>query len=97
VPVTLSNPSTQTITAQWTTAFAPGLPGNPADPATDYAPANGTVTFAPGDTTATVTISVNGDTLVEPDEYIVVLFGNPTNAKMGGFYGLGAGIITNDD
>jgi virginiamycin B lyase len=97
VPVTLSNPSTQTITAQWTTAFAPGLPGNPADPTTDYTAASGTVTFAPGQTARSVTILVHGDTLVEPDEYIVVLFGNPTNAAIGGFYGLGFGGITNDD
>jgi Neocarzinostatin family/Calx-beta domain len=97
VPVTLTNPSTQTITAQWTTAFAPGLPGNPADPASDYTAAAGTVTFPPGETTETVTIRVNGDTLVEPDEYILLLFGNVTNAKIGGFYGLGFGGIVNDD
>ena len=97
VPVTLSSPSTQTVTAQWRTVFVSGAPAGQADPATDYTPASGTVTFAPGETTQTVSISVNGDTLVEPDEYIVVVFGNPTNAKMGGFWGLGFGGITNDD
>jgi hypothetical protein len=40
---------------------------------------------------------VNGDTLVEPDEHIVVQFGNTTNATMGGVYGPGFGTITNDD
>jgi hypothetical protein len=34
---------------------------------------------------------------VEPDEYFVVQFGNPTNATMGGFWGLGFGGILNDD
>ena len=97
VSVTLSNPSVQTVTAQWTTLFATGAPAGQADPATDYTPASGTVTFAPGETAKTVTISVNGDTLVEPDEYIVVSFTNPTNAKMGGYWGLGFGVITNDD
>ncbi len=97
VPVTLSNPSTQTVTAQWRTVPVPGAPGDQADPTTDYTPASGTVTFAPGETSKSVTISINGDTTVEPDEYFVVQFGNPTNASMGGFWGLGFGGITNDD
>ena len=96
LPVTLTNPSTQTVTAQWSTVFVPGLAAA-ADPATDYTPASGTVTFAPGETSKTVSISVTGDTLVEPDEVIVVAFGYPTNAKIGGFYGLGFASILNDD
>jgi hypothetical protein len=55
------------------------------------------VTFAPGDTAKTVTIAVNGDTQIEPDEYVLVSFTNPTNAFLGGYYGLGVGTITNDD
>ena len=97
VPVTLSNPSTKTATVQWTTLYVSGAPAGQADPATDYTPASGTVTFAPGETSKTVTIQVNGDTLVEPDEYIVVSFHDPTNATVGGFWGLGFGVITNDD
>ena len=97
VPVTLSNPSTQVVTVQWRTVFAPHGAGSQSDPATDYTAASGTVTFAPGETTQRVTISVNGDTLVEADEYLVVQFGNATNARMGGVYGLGFGFITNDD
>ena len=96
VPVTLSNPSTQTVTVDWSTLALPAVPPR-ADSATDFTSASGTVTFAPGETTKTVTISVNGDTDVEPNEWIVVSFKNPTNATMGGFYGLGFGVITNDD
>jgi hypothetical protein len=97
VPVTLSNPSTHTVTAQWKTVFVAGAAGNQADPASDYSASSGTVTFAPGSTTANVTIAVNGDTLVERDEYIIVQFGSPTNGTIGGSYGLGEGVITNDD
>jgi hypothetical protein len=97
VPVTLSFASDQTVTAQWTTYFHPGSPSCQADPATDYTPATGTVTFVPGDTAETATIAVTGDTLVEPDECVLVHLTNATNATIGGFYGLGAGIITNDD
>jgi streptogramin lyase len=95
LPVTLSKPSTQTIAVDWNTG--PAGPAPRADPASDFTAASGTVTFAPGEMAKSVTISVNGDVLVEPDEWITVSFKNPTNAKMGGFYGLGFGIITNDD
>ncbi len=97
VPVTLSNASTVAVTAHWRTVFVAGAPGNQADPATDYTPAGGTITFAPGEIAKSVTVVVNGDLAPEPDEYIVVQFGNPTNAGMGGFWGLGFGTITNDD
>ena len=95
VPVTLSKPSSQTVTVQWFTG--PAGPSPRADPATDFSAASGTVTFAPGETAKTVAITVNGDTLVEPNEWITISFNHPTNAKMGGFYGLGFGVITNDD
>jgi hypothetical protein len=97
VPLTLSTTSTQTVTVLWTTLYASGAPSNQADPATDYTPTSGTITFAPGETSKTVTIQVNGDTLVEPDEYVVVSFHDPTNAVMGGYWGLGFGVILNDD
>jgi probable HAF family extracellular repeat protein len=97
VPVTLSSPSAQTVTVQWATEDVAGAPGNQADPATDYAPGSGTVTFAPGQTSATVSIVVHGDTQVEPDEYVIVAFSDPAGARIGGFYGLGFGIILNDD
>jgi hypothetical protein len=97
VPVVLSEPTTTTVTAQWTTLFAPGAPAGQADPTTDYTPVSGTVTFAPGETSQTATVTVSGDTDLEPDEYIVVSFHDPTDAKMGGFWGLGFGGITDDD
>jgi hypothetical protein len=97
IPVALSGAFSRPVTVQWTTVVVPGAPGHQADPATDYTPARGTVSFAPGQTAATASISVNGDTLVEPDEYIVVLFGNPTNATMGRIINLGFGGILNDD
>jgi hypothetical protein len=95
VPLTLSNPSTQTITVQWVTG--PAGPAPRADPANDFVAASGTVTFAPGQTAKSVAITVNGDTVHEPDEWVTISFNHPTNAKMGGFYGLGFGIIQNDD
>ena len=97
VAVGLSAPSPQPITVQWRTGYAGGASGIEADPATDYTAASGTVTFAPGDTQQSVSISVNGDTVVEPDEWIILAFNHPTNARMGGFWGLGFAVISNDD
>ena len=91
VPVSLSAVSGQTVTASWSTvnssAVAPG----------DYVTASGTVTFAPGQTSQTVAVSVKGDTVNEANEGFFVSFSNPTNATIGGFYGLGSVTITNDD
>lgn len=98
VPVSLTEPSDQTVTVEWATVFGPGvLPPAPADPVADFDAAGGTVTFAPGQTEATVSVTVHGDTLVEPDEWVVIAFGNATNARIGGFWGLGFGVIGDDD
>ena len=71
-----------------------------ADPLSDYNAATGSVTFAPGETAETAAIQVVGDNLPEADEYFVVSFNNPqpaSAAHMGGFWGLGFGVISNDD
>ena len=68
LPMTITNPNLQSITVPWTTVFVPGAPGNQADPATDYTPSSGTVTFPSGAADGQdATVSVNGDTLIEPD------------------------------
>ncbi len=64
----------------------------PQAPITDYTASSGTVTFAPGATTTTVHIPVTHGSS-SPDEYVVVSFNAPTNARMGGFWGLGFGVI----
>ena len=95
IPASLSAVSGKTVTAEWTTV--PGSGVSYASAPADYTPASGTVTFAPGQLTKTVAVTVRGDTLVEPNEWVIVPFRNPTNAVMGGFWGLGFGTIANDD
>ncbi len=98
VPVSLTFPSTSAVSARWSTEFiSHGSAIDEAQPDVDYTPVSGAVSFAPGTTTATVTIPVHGDTIPEGDEYVVVAFGSPVSATIGGFYGLGFGTITNDD
>jgi urease beta subunit len=62
----------------------------------DYTANSGTVTFAAGETAKTVTVQVNGDTAVEPDETFNVNLANASgNATITD--AAGVGTIVNDD
>ena len=88
--VTLSTVSAQSVTVVATSADSSALG------ASDYAafPAT-TLTFAPGETTKTVTVVVNGDTLIELDETFVINLTTPTKATIADSQGIGT--ILNDD
>src|SRR5439155_1325474 len=88
--VSLSNPSDQTITVDYTTND-----GTATTADGDYAAASGTLTFDPGQTTETVDVTVNGDNTTEPDEHLTLKLSNATNANI--LDGSGDGTITNDD
>jgi endo-1,4-beta-xylanase len=87
--VTLSAPTTQTVTVNYATAdntaVAPG----------DYTPASGTLTLDPLVTSQTLSVTVNGDLLDEPDETFNVSLSSPVNALIG--QGLGVGTIVDND
>ena len=87
--VTLSHPSTQTITVDFTPT------GGTAAGAIDYQNTGGTVTFLPGDTSEPAVINVIGDTTDEPNETIEVTLSAPTNATLAD--ALGIATITDDD
>src|SRR5262249_24472475 len=61
----------------------------------DYQATSGTLTFATGQTSQTVSVLVNGDRLPEPDESFVVNLSNPTNATIAD--GQGLGTIRDDE
>ncbi len=87
--VSLSAPSSQQVTVNYETANGTAVqPG-------DYTPSNGTLTFAPGETTKTITVAVKGDTLDEINEVFNVTLASPTNATIAD--GTGVGTITDDD
>jgi hypothetical protein len=85
----LSAASASTVTVDFATA------DGTATAPSDYTSASGTLTFAPGETTKTITVSVNGDTLVEPDETFFVNLSNAIGATIAD--GQGQGLIVNDD
>jgi hypothetical protein len=91
VPVSLSRPIGDTVTVDWTTI------ASQATAPADFVAASGTVTFEPTETAKTVSITVNGDENVEPDETLLVSFRDPQGAERSGFYGLGYGVIVDDE
>ena len=88
--VTLSNPSDQTVTVDYTTTDDTATTADG-----DYVAASGTVTFNPGQTTQTVDVTVNGDLTHESDETFTVDLSNASNAGVAD--ASGQGTITNDD
>jgi hypothetical protein len=77
IPIALSSPSSMTVTVEWSTADDTALAGR------DYVAASGVATFAPGTTSATITVPILGNDVAEPDKAFWVVFGGAANAGVG--------------
>jgi hypothetical protein len=87
---TLSDAYDQPVTVSFRTADGTAKAGE------DYVAKSGTLTFAPGETTKTITIAVLGDNKRESNEtFFLDLFGNSSNSLVP--YSRGLGVIQNDD
>jgi hypothetical protein len=87
--ISLSSPSTQTVTVQYFTSNQTALGGR------DYVVTSGTVTFFPGDTMKTVSVNVYGTTS-NPQKLFAVNLYNPVNATIqlvGGYPSRGQAVI----
>jgi hypothetical protein len=73
--VTLSAPSDAPISVDYTTRD-----WGSAEAGVDYEPTSGTVTFAPGETTQSIFVTVYGDSLAEYSEYFAVELTGATGA-----------------
>ena len=88
--VTLSAASDAPVTVTYATADGTAtLAGG------DYRAASGTLTFAPGQTSKTITVLVNGDRLAEADEYFYVNLTGATDAGIAN--GSGYAMIQDDE
>ncbi|MBN4841611.1 hypothetical protein H4F85_26045, partial [Citrobacter braakii] len=74
--VTLSNPSSQPVTVTYKTADGTAEASTPGKDG-DYIGKTGTVTFAPGQTTATITVDINDDDTFEGSETFSVELSDP--------------------
>ena len=93
--VRLAPESGNTVTVDYA-----NVSGGTAISGTDYAIlASGTLTFAPGETSKSVEVTVTGDDIDESDETVVVQLSSPSNAKLtGGATTLdGTGTINDND
>jgi Ca2+-binding RTX toxin-like protein len=87
--VSLNVASGQIITVDYATADDSATAGE------DYTTTIGTLTFAAGETTQTITVPVLGDTTDEADETFFINLTNPTNATITTNQGIAT--ITDDD
>jgi probable HAF family extracellular repeat protein len=83
--VALSAPSTAPVTVSYATANGSAVAGS------DYEPASGSVTFAAGETSRTLSIEITGDRIGEPNERVLV---NLSHASDGAAIGDGQAVIT---
>ncbi|WP_425365349.1 PKD domain-containing protein [Gloeothece verrucosa] len=87
--VSLSAASAKTVSVNYATA------DGTATAQLDYLAASGTLTFAAGETSKTISVTVKGDLLVEPDETFKLNLSNPINAILSKAQGTGT-IVNND-
>ena len=87
--VTLSPTSSVTVTVNWQTAN-----GTATEPS-DYSMGSGSLTFGPGESTKTVTVMVNADTVSEPNETFLVSLSGASGAPISDSQG--QGTIVDDD
>jgi probable HAF family extracellular repeat protein len=87
--VNLSAASSAAVTVQFTTVDGTATAGS------DYQATSGTLTFGPGETSKSVTVSVIGDRLAEANETFSVILGQPTNATIAN--DTGVGTIVDDE
>lgn len=87
--VQLSSPSSQVVTVDYATADGTAIAG------TDYVMQAGTVSFAAGETSRTISVAVQGDTQFELDEMFFVNFRGSANGII--VRNQGQATILNDD
>ena len=87
--VTLSQASTSTVTVEYTTVDGSAVSND------DFAAVSGSVVFAPGETTQTVTVPLASDTAAEFTERFFLQLFNPVNALL--VDGFATAVVTDND
>ncbi|MGV0107545.1 hypothetical protein NSTCB13_06432 [Nostoc sp. DSM 114160] len=72
--INLNTPSGKPVSVNYTTADGTATVG------TDYTPSNGIISFAPGETSKTITVQVLGDAIDEFDETFKINLSDATKA-----------------
>jgi hypothetical protein len=93
-PVTRSGDTSGTGSVNWAVTGSGGNPANATDFVGGVLP-SGTVSFAIGDTVKNITVNVQGDVTVEPDEGFTVTLSSPVNGTI--TTAAASSTILNDD
>lgn len=92
--------ATITVTRTGSTEFAASVKyatgGGSADPATDYKPASGTLTFAAGESTRSFAVELTDDSVREDEETIGLALGEPSSGIVLGTASASLTIVDND-
>jgi len=88
--VSLSAPYDLPVTFNYSTSDGSASAGS------DYTAASGPLVFAPGETSKTITVAVNGNRTPEPDKNFLVSLSTP-NSYAGITKGVGVGTIIDDE
>lgn len=97
VEISLSAPSTKTVSVTVSTQQGTGMLGSsaPAQSDIDFVSGSSVVTFSPGQTLQLLTVFTKGDTVVEGNEYFYLNLSNPVNATIA--RGQAVATIIDDD
>lgn len=88
-PLTLAQPSSQTVTVNYATADGTAISN------LDYQPSNGRISFPPGLLSQNLQINIKGDLLDEPNESLSIQLSNPINSVISRDEAFGV-IVDND-
>lgn len=88
-PVTLSAASAQAVSVNYVSFNVTASAGS------DYQASSGTLTLPAGSTSASIPVTVYGDTVYEDNETLTLTLSNPVNATLA--VGSGTGTLLNDD
>jgi len=88
-PVTLSSPSSEIVTVNWASANVTATAGS------DYTGGSDVLTFDPGVAAETITIPINPETVIEPNETFTVTLSGSVNSAI--VRPVGLGTIVDDD
>ncbi|WP_420636883.1 Calx-beta domain-containing protein [Candidatus Palauibacter sp.] len=89
--VTLNPAASDTVTVDYATADGTATAGS------DYTATSGTLTFAAGDTTKTISVPITDDTLDDDGETFTLILGNASGADYGDAEATGTGTINDND
>lgn len=83
ITLTLSAVTGRTVSANYATVNASATGGaSCGNPGVDYETASGTITFQPGNTAATISVKICGDSSAEANEHFLIALSNPANATL---------------